>query len=63
MGDGDGDGDGDGVTPLVTAIRGRPSPLSHRTGCCGLMMKNQAFVETKSRAVILIGQVDCGGVE
>ena len=29
----DGD-DGDGVTPLVTAIRGSPSPLSHLTGCC-----------------------------
>ena len=35
-GDGDGGGDdGDGATPLVTAIRGSPSPLSHRTGCCG----------------------------
>ena len=36
-GDGDGGGDyGDGATPLVTAIRGSPSPLSHRTGCCSV---------------------------
>ena len=48
-GDGDGDYKGDGVTPLVTAIRGSPSPLSHRTGCCGSTVINHARHHIKSR--------------
>ena len=37
----DGGDDGDGVTPLVTAIRGSPSPLSQWTACsCGSTVIN-----------------------
>ena len=43
-GDGDGDYKGDGVTPSVTAIRGSPSPLSHRTACCGSTVMNMLTI-------------------
>ena len=48
-GDGDGDYKGDGVTPSVTAIRGSPSPLSHRTACCGSTVMIHARHHIKSR--------------
>ena len=37
--DEDEDGE-DGRTPSVTAINGRPSPLSHRTGCSSTVTKH-----------------------